>query len=224
MYWLDVAMSILFSIITITAVAQDINENVKINAKVYTVGACRFRIDSGMFGGGFEAHSESSPPVGIFTFPDTSFKNSAGLSNGFTLFCIDASDEKIGTMLNARQVNGKWMMYNPWPHPDEPELTAFDRGAHPRTVQFKGSNWTGTGLTVDATTGDEKRRARMFYFCLIHNAHALCGKSPVQWLADLGRPSELWKIRAILQSVEFVDVQPSLEPNSASGVTSVPRQ
>lgn len=214
------AVLLFLAALPITAATQTTKTN---NLKEYAVGACLIRIESEMFGGNFEVHDEGTPAVGIFTFPDASSKNSVGLSNGFTLFCVDASDEKIDTMLNARQVNGKWFTYNPWPGPDEPEWKPFDQGAHARTVQFKGSNWRGTGLTVDATTGDEKSRARTFYFCLVHQTHALCGKSPVQWLADPGKRNELWKIRAILQSIEFVDTPPSVEPSPSSGSASSPK-
>ena len=89
----------------------------------------------------------------------------------------------------------------------------FDPGAHPRTIHFKGKNWMGIGLTVDETAGDDSRRARRFNFCLIHQSHALCGDSPVQWLADPGGRNELWKIKAILESVEFVDTLPPSESN-----------
>uniref|UniRef100_UPI002ABE605A hypothetical protein n=1 Tax=Paraburkholderia sp. J63 TaxID=2805434 RepID=UPI002ABE605A len=109
----DVTISLLFLTLTMPASTRTITQNMAANAKEYAVGLCHFRIDSGMFGGNFEVHSESTPAVGTFTFPDTSSNDSTGLSNGFTLFCVDASDEKIGTMLNARQVNGTWLMYNP---------------------------------------------------------------------------------------------------------------
>jgi hypothetical protein len=188
------------------------------------VGACELKI-ANMFGGKFIVpHTEeTAPQQGVYDLPDTG-PNASSVIGSFALFCVDASDEKIGTMLNARQVNGKWFKYNPWPGPGELELTPFDQGAHAQTVEFVGRDWTGTGLTVDATTGDEKRRARTFYFCLVHHAHALCGKSPVQWLADPGKRNELWKIRAILQSVEFVDTPPSIESNPASDSVSGPKQ
>ena len=189
-----------------------------------TVGACKFKI-ANLFGGEFfvPRPNDTPPQQGIYDLPDTGPKASSVIRS-FALFCIDASDKKIGTMLNARQVNGKWFMYEPWPLRDELELTPFDQGAHPQTVQFKGSTWSGMGLTVDDTTGDEKRRARTFYFCLIHQTHALCGKSPVQWLGDPKKRNELWKIKAILQSVEFVDVPPLRETSPENGAASVPKQ
>jgi hypothetical protein len=215
-----IVVSLLCVALTTTTAAQTTTGNTATKTTAYAVGACHFRIQSQLFGGNFMVHREGTPTVGIFTYPNTSSTSSVGLSNGFTLFCVDASDENIGTMLNARQINGKWLMYNPWPGPGEPELTPVDQGAHPRTVPFKGNNWTGTGLTVDATTGDEKRRARTFYFCLIHQAHALCGKSPVQWLANPSKHNELWKIRAILQSIEFVDAPSPVESSPEAGLHS----
>jgi len=169
------------------------------------VGECRFRIKN-MFDGEIEVskHDNLYPMQAIYFLPDVGPKASAVIRT-FALFCVNANDREIGTQLDARQVNGTWFSYNPWPGKNRPELTPFDPDANPRTVRFRGSNWTGTGLTVDSTTGDEGSRARTFRFCLIHEPHALCGVSPVQWLADPDGRNELWKIRAILESVEFVD-------------------
>jgi hypothetical protein len=189
-----------------------------------TVGACKFKITN-LFGGKLIIpNPKATPPrQGIYDLPDTGPKASSVIRS-FALFCIDASDKEIGTRLNAKQVNGNWFRYTPWPLRDETELEPFEPGAHPQTVQFKGSNWSGVGLTVDDTTGDEKRRSRTFYFCLIHQAHALCGNSPVQWFADPKNRNELWKIRAILQSVEFVDAPSTMESSPENGAASVPKQ
>ena len=189
-----------------------------------TVGACKFKI-ANLFGGEFfvPRPNDTPPQQGIYDLPDTGPKASSVIRS-FALFCIDASDKEIGSRLNARQVDGKWFRYTQWPRRDEAELTPFERGAHPQTVQFKGSNWSGVGLTVDDTTGDEKRRSRTFYFCLIHQAHALCGNSPVQWFADPKKRNELWKIKAILQSVEFIDESPTMEFSPANGSTSTPNK
>jgi len=189
-----------------------------------TVGACKFKI-ANLFGGKLIIpNPKATPPrQGIYDLPDTGPKASSVIRN-FALFCIDASDKEIGTRLNARQVNGKWFRYTQWPRRDETEFTPFEPGAHPQTVQFKGSNWSGMGLTIDDTTGDEKRRARTFYFCLIHQAHALCGNSPVQWFADPAKRNELWKIKAILQSVEFIDEPPPVESSPKNGSTSIPNK
>lgn len=215
-----VGTALLFSVIAHTE-AQVPNPEVPTEATV-TIGACKFKI-ANMFGGKLVVPrpEEAPPPQGVYDLPDTG-PHASSVAGAFGLFCVESRGDEIGTMLNAKQVEGKWLMYNPWPGPDEGELTPFSPGAHPQTVHFSGSNWIGTGLTVDATTGDEKHRARTFYFCLVHRSHALCGKSPVQWLADPDKRNELWKIRAILQSVEFVDVPPPAESKSASGPSYVP--
>ncbi|PYE24300.1 hypothetical protein C7410_106130 [Paraburkholderia silvatlantica] len=215
-----VGVALLFSLVA-HATAQVPGPAISTEA-IITIGACKFTI-ANMFGGKFMVlHPEQTPPQqGVYDLPDTG-PHASSVIGTFGLFCVDANDEGIGAMLNAKQVDGKWLMYNPWPSPNEPELTSFDPGAHPQTVQFTGGNWTGTGLTVDETSGDEKHRARMFYFCLVHQTHALCGKSPVQWLADTGEHNELWKIRAILQSVKFVDASPLLESDPAIGSASAP--
>jgi len=100
----------------------------------------------------------------------------------------------------------------------------FDRGARPRTIPLEGRNWTGIGLTVDSTTGDEKSRPRMFYFCLIHESHALCGASPVQWLADPQKRNDLWKLKTILESVEFIDALPPPGSNPQNDPAPLPTQ
>uniref|UniRef100_UPI002ABE345A hypothetical protein n=1 Tax=Paraburkholderia sp. J63 TaxID=2805434 RepID=UPI002ABE345A len=78
-----------------------------------TIGACKFKI-ADMFGGKFMVpHPEGTPlQQGVYDLPDTGPQASSVIGS-FGLFCVDASDEKIGTMLNARQVNGTWLMYNP---------------------------------------------------------------------------------------------------------------
>jgi hypothetical protein len=186
---------------------------------VAEVGPCKFKI-ANMFGGKLIVpdRNRENNQQGIYDLPDAG-PNASPVIRTFALFCVAASDEKIGTMLNAKKINGKWMQYNPWPNQNIPELMPFDAGARPRTVQLKGSNWTGTGLTVDETTGDEDRRTRRFNFCLIHTSHALCGDSPVQRLADPRKRNELWKMKAILESVEFVDAPAQSTPE----IDSVPR-
>jgi hypothetical protein len=117
--------------------------------------------------------------------------------------------------LDAKYVDGHWLSSGPV---DGPEFVPFDRQAHVQTIRLKGTNWTGTAYTADDTTGDERRRARVFHFCLIHDAHALCGNTPVIWLANPKR-NQLSKIKAILESVYFIDT-PS--PASASVASSAP--
>jgi hypothetical protein len=157
-----------------------------------------------MFGGYFDVpreHNDSVPQQGIYYFPDIGPKAPHVLS-GFSLDCWRFDDATVDTLLGAKKVNGRWMRYDP--SAETPGLTPFEMNAHPRTVTLKGANWTGIGLTVDATTGDEERRLRFFNFCLIHKAQALCGNLPVARLAD-PKYDELWMVKAILQSVVFSD-------------------
>ncbi|MFM0606966.1 hypothetical protein PQR05_20800 [Paraburkholderia sediminicola] len=137
----------------------------------------------------------------------------AALNGGFSLLCTDATEERLTIALNAKYVDGRWLTYGPV---NGPEFIHFDKRAHFQTIHLNGKNWIGRAYTTDDTTGDEKRRARLFYFCLIHNAHALCGYTPVVWLAKPKR-NQLWKIKAILESVEFVDTP---LPASASAAAS----
>ncbi|MGQ7933540.1 hypothetical protein [Paraburkholderia sp. D1E] len=166
----------------------------------HTVGPCRFRITN-MFGGDFDVpHPDSSPPQqGSYYLPLTG--PMAALNDGFSLFCIDATEKRLTVALNARYADGRCLNYGPV---GGPEFVPFDEKARFRTIKLKGKNWIGRAYTADDTTGDEKSRARVFHFCLIHNAYALCGDTPVVWLARPKR-NQLWKIKAILESVEFVD-------------------
>ncbi|CAB3768256.1 hypothetical protein [Paraburkholderia humisilvae] len=184
----------------------------------YSVGTCDFRISDHMFDGKFYVNKWSSPPAAIYTYPDKYSQKPTGLSEGFTLFCIDATEDKIGLILGAKRVNGQWLEYNPWPRSNEMELTPFDPGAHLQTIRIQGKNWKGIGLTVDETTGAEQHRLRRFFFCLVHRTHALCGNTPVQRLADPGGHSELGRITAILETIEFVE---SLAPNESGAASNV---
>ncbi|MBK5118329.1 MULTISPECIES: hypothetical protein [Paraburkholderia] len=169
-----------------------------------------------MFGGIFYAVQNSSPSQGIYDIPDTGPNASPVLNGGFSLNCVKANDQQIGTSLGAKLVNGQWMRYDPWT--DGSELTFFEKMANVKTVPIKGKNWIGTGITVDDTTGDEERRGRFFSFCLVHNTQALCGTTPVEWLAN-PKVNQLWKIKAILESVEFVDT-PTPAGASASAASN----
>ncbi|WP_148662385.1 hypothetical protein [Paraburkholderia phytofirmans] len=168
-----------------------------------------------MFGGTFYVSPKSSPSQGIYDIPDTGPNASPVLNGGFSLICVEANDKQIGAALGAKLVNGQWLRYDPWT--DGSELTPFEKSANVKTVPLNGRNWIGTGITVDDTTGDEERRGRFFSFCLVHRMHALCGTTPVEWLAN-HKVNQLWKVRAILESVEFVD--PTAPTGAASGAAS----
>ncbi len=170
---------------------------------LHVVGPCQFQI-ANMFGGNFDVsreHNDSVPQQGIYYFPDVGPKAPHVLSS-FSLNCWSSRDTDVDAALGAKRTNDQWMRYGP--SLDGPDLTPFEKGAHPQTVTLKGENWTGIGLTVDATTGDKEKRPRVFSFCLIHETQALCGSVPVVWLAD-PKHNDLWMVKSILQSVVFSD-------------------
>jgi hypothetical protein len=165
------------------------------------VGPCQFQI-ANMFGGEFDVpreHNESVPQQGIYYFTDVGPKAPRVLRS-FSLDCWTATGDNVSGALGASQVRGTWMRYAS--SLGAPVLTPFEKNANPQTVVLKGKNWTGIGLTVDATTGDEEKRPRVFSFCLIHKSKALCGNTPIEWLAD-PKHNELWMMRSILHSVVF---------------------
>ncbi len=216
------ALSIVSSLFYCTAIAQYFStaklKGIATPSKAHIVDPCRFKI-ADMFGGHFRAlNSDGSPPQeGSYYLPITG--PMASLNGGFGLFCQEANERQIGIALGAKYVNDRWLKYSPWG--DDPELTPFDEQAHAQTVPLSGANWIGTALTVDDTTGDEERRARIFSFCLIHQALALCGTTPVEWLAN-PKTNQLWKIKAILQSVQFVDTPVSVSSFGAASALSQP--
>ncbi|MDF3832233.1 hypothetical protein P3W85_04600, partial [Cupriavidus basilensis] len=204
------------------AIAQDFSKaklkGIATPSKAHIVGSCQFRI-ADMFGGHFRTLNSdgSRPQEGTYYLPLTG--PMASLNGGFGLFCQEANERKIGIALGAKYVNDRWLKYSPWG--DDPEPTPFDEQAHAQTVPLSGANWIGTALTFDDTTGDEQRRARFFSFCLIHQALALCGTTPVEWLAN-PKTNQLWKIKAILQSVQFVDTPASASSSGAASALPWP--
>lgn len=213
-------ISIVASLSIDAATARDTHPDVTGHATVTTsefvVGACRFRI-ANMFGGKFRVPPHSSPSQGIYDLPDTGPMASPVLNGGFSLNCKKANDKQIGISLGAKLVNGQWLRYDPWG--DGPELVPFEKLARVQTVQLRGRNWIGKGITVDDTTGDEERRGRIFSFCLVHNTQALCGTTPVEWLAN-PKVNQLWKVRVILESIEFVDTPTSASASASASAAS----
>ena len=156
------------------------------------IGACRFRIQN-MFAGYLSIYTDSTPPTGIYHLPAVGPEA--------------PNDKDLGIALGAKRIGDKWLQYDP--SAEAPGLTPFDKNANPQTVTFKGKNWTGVGLTIDATTGDEERRPRVVSFCLIHKAKALCGNTPVAWLSN-PKHNDLSMMKSILQSVVFFDSPTSI--------------
>ncbi len=183
----------------------------------HVVGPCRFRI-ANMFGGEFrEAHPDSSPPQqGSYYLPITG--PSSFLTGGFGLFCVEANEERITSSLNGKYVDGRWWTYGPV---DGPEFVPYEEQAKARTIPLKEKNWTGITYTEDATTGDERTQARVFHFCLVRDARALCGYTVVEWLADRKGRNDLDRIKAILESVEFIDTPLPAGGSATSSVTKI---
>ncbi|WP_423193268.1 hypothetical protein [Cupriavidus sp. H18C2] len=186
----------------------------------HVVGSCHFRIED-MFGGEFRvSHSDKSfPQSGSYYLPITG--PDGFLAGGFGISCIDSSEEKITSALGAKYEDGHWMRYGPV---NGPEFVPYEKQASARTISLKGKNWTGRAYTEDDTTGDERRRARVFHFCLIHNDHALCGYTVVEWLSDRKKRNDLDRIKAILESVEFVETSAPDGVSAAAlhGITARP--
>ena len=168
----------------------------------YVAGACHFRI-ANLFGGHFAADPKDSPPMGVYYFPSEGPFKSPVLYSGLGIFCIDATDsDKIAARVGAKQVNGE--LLQPDFSGDSLIWKPFDKQQHAEIITLSGKNWSGSGVLVDDTTGDEQTRSRNFSFCLIHDGHALCSKLPIMYLSE-PKVNELWKIKAILNSVEFID-------------------
>jgi hypothetical protein len=180
----------------------------------HAVGSCRFKI-ANMFGGRFETLSQSSPAQGGYLLPITGPK--AFLTDGFSLFCVEASVENIASSLNGKYVDGRWWTYGPV---DGPEFVPYERQAKAQTIRLNERNWTGIAYAEDATTGEERKRARIFHFCLVHGANALCGYAPVKWMSERKGRNDVERVKAILETVEFVD-GPGSTDASPTGVAPV---
>jgi hypothetical protein len=179
-------------------------------APTYEIGACKFRI-ANMFDGAFTLSTSQSPPrQGTYHLPLTGTNRFVG--GAFGLFCKGATVDQIGLALGAKLINAKWLAFDPLA--DNNQLIPFEKGAHAHAIPLVGSNWQGIAITIDDTTGDDDGRARTFRFCLVHVEMALCGNTVVMWLRK-PQHNDLDRIKAILQSVEFIDT-PSSAPTSAS--------
>lgn len=165
----------------------------------YRMGDCRIRIAE-LFGGDFAIPDPiSSPRHGNYYLPATG-PMAAPLLHGLGFDCFDApSSTSSEDLLSIRQRDGRWLRKD-----RDGNWVPFDNDEHACVVHFTGTNWQGIGLLVDQTTGDENQRTRSFDFCLVHDAHALCGHTPVAKLS-MPKEDELPKVEAILRSIEFID-------------------
>jgi hypothetical protein len=174
----------------------------------YAMGSCQVRI-ANMFGGHFRIPDpKSSPRNGRYYLPETG-RLASPVLQGFGIDCLDMKvSDGIESLLSIKQLDGRWLRKD-----RDDNWVPFEPQQHAQVFTFKGRNWAGTGLLVDDTTGDKKSRARILSFCLIHKAQALCGDTPIALLSK-SEDSELPKVEAILQSIEFVDEASSANSNA----------
>lgn len=173
-----------------------------ISISEHAMGSCRLQI-ANLFGGHLDAYLQNSkgPANGAYYLPATGPLSSGVLGDGFGLVCLNANDsDSIAAQLDAKQLNGKWLRYSFF----DDSWVPFEEQQHAHVISLHGVNWSGTGIIVDDVAGDERYRQRIFRFCLIRGTNALCGKTPIAYLTN-PKVNELWKIRAILQSVKFLD-------------------
>ena len=167
-------------------------------SEVYALGPCRIKI-ANLFGGQFEVSDSASRRHGSYYFPDTG-PEAAPVLRGFGFDCLDApTTDTAEGLLGIRKDGDRWLQkdrYDNW--------VPFTSGQHAKVFPMTGSNWSGLGVLVDDTTGDETQRVRTFKFCLVHTAKAICGETPVAVLAE-PHSDEFAKSKAILQTIEFVD-------------------
>ncbi|KAI3593527.1 hypothetical protein D9X30_1254 [Cupriavidus sp. U2] len=192
---ISVLCELLFGNIAMAEISHESSAN-NSYANVRVVGPCRFRMED-LFGGRLATYKDKE---GIYFLPwvgPQRFK-----SGSFSLSCVKATDEKIAIYLDGKLIDGRWWRCSSYPCT---EMEPYEKKANAKTVPLKGRNWLGIAYTADDTTGDERKRARRFRFCLVHEKNALCGRIPVQWLSNPKGRDDLPRIKAILESVEFVD-------------------
>lgn len=169
---------------------------------VRTFKKCSYRIAD------FPGHGNYSD--GAYTF----FGGKPYTGAGFEIDCrIGASQDDIDGQLGAKLVQGKWIFLDF----NEP----FTTNQHFHVFKLAGANWTGTGVTYDATTGDEDTRPRFFQYCLVETRgrQVLCGRTNFMTVGAPPSTSTLPGILTVLKTIEFVDL-PSVAPASASSTSS----
>lgn len=172
----------------------------------YKMGPCRIRI-ANLFGGHFKIPNAAAAPThGRYYFPiaaDGAFQ----VVDGFGVDCMDAPDfDSAQRLLGISHDGDHWFRRE-----SDGNRLPFEEGEHARIIDLRGLNWSGLGLLVTDTTGAPAQRTQIFSFCLVHEKHAICGETPVMLLSH-PRNSDLPKVRAILQSIEFVDDGPATSP------------
>lgn len=166
---------------------------------IYSPGKCHFRLK--LNGGTVSVHNASSFQSAGYYPPGTE-------NWSVPLLCYaGASQDQIDQQLDAKKINGTWVWYNPGAG-NVPENPPFTPEQHFHAYALSGSNWKGTAITYDDTTGDKATRGRNLFFCLVETggSQVLCGGPiPVRALVDPPSTSTLPKIMAVLKTIEFVD-------------------
>ena len=192
---ISVLCELLFGSIAMSEILHESSANNN-DSNVRVIGPCRFRM-ADLFGGRLATYKDKE---GIYFLPWVGPQRFR--SEGFSLFCVKATDEKIAILLDGKLIDGRWWRCSSYPCT---EMEPYEKEANAKSVPLKGRNWQGIANTADDTTGDERWRARWFRFCLIHEKNALCGRVPVKRLSNPKGRDDLPRIKAILESVEFVD-------------------
>lgn len=219
-----VAAVVASSIAQASAASDDAvaRSTVPASSPVHTIGACTIRIGS-LFGGHFKIpYPVAAPAHGRYYFPGPT-KDEFQVVDGFGVDCLNASlseSDSVQTLLDIKRDDGRWL------HKDRDDnWIPFSDDQHASVIELHGPGWSGLGLLIDDTTGDEEHRARRLSFCIAHLNHALCGDTPV---ALLSRPSsnELPKVKSILGTIEFVDEEslPASCPRGVNGAGGVLRE
>lgn len=169
----------------------------------YEMGPCKIRI-ANLFGGHFKIPNAAAAPThGRYYFPIAA-KGAFQVVDGFGVDCMDApSNDSAQNLLGIMRDGDRWLQRD-----RDGSWVPFEEGQHARVIGLRGQNWSGLGLLVSDTTGSPEERAQNFSFCLVHGKHAICGDSPVLLLSN-PRNNALPKMKAILQSIEFVDDGPA---------------
>lgn len=187
----------------------------KQNHEVRTLGKCSFIVKNTLKG---EFRSLSQDGTSEYT--DTGYVKvplpPRYMDLSIPLRCHLRSDqERLEMELGAKQVIGKWQPAGGNEAGCERRKSARTGGCeystnlpfypeqNMRVVTLTGSNWQGTGIFIDDTTGDEKWRQRSFRYCLYHADVAVCGRADVRYLRK-PHNDVLDKVLTVLNSVEFV--------------------
>ena len=112
--------------------------------------------------------------------------------------CIDASDEKELVEQSGIKRRGDAWVYGATPEP-------ADALAPPIFLSLRGKNWSGGGVVLTPTAVDWSRKAKSFYFCMVHEPVALCGTAHTIQYVAYPKENVLPHVVKLLQGIEFID-------------------